>query len=51
MNLEADRESRQTRETKLNDFQKIVSDKGNIRNGCVCIKDIAPITPVYTLEN
>ena len=31
MNLEADRESRQTRETKLNDFQKIVPDKGNIR--------------------
>ena len=51
MNLEADPESRQTRETKLNDFKEIVSDKGNIRDGCACIKDVAPITPVHTLEN
>ena len=38
-------------ESKLNHLQEIVSDKGNTRNGSVCLKGVTPITHVHVLEN
>ena len=34
-----------------NNLDEIVSDKGNSRDGSVCLEGITPITPVYILEN
>ena len=38
-------------ETKPNNLHEIVSDKGNSRDGSVCLEDITPITPLNILEN
>ena len=38
-------------ETKSDNLYEIVSDKGNSRDGSVCLDGITPITPVHILEN
>ena len=38
-------------ETKLKHLHEIVSDKGNTRDGSVCLEGVTPITPVHVLEN
>ena len=38
-------------ETKLNHLHEIVLDKGNTRDGSVCLEGGTPITPVHIIEN
>ena len=38
-------------ETKLNHFDKIVSDKGNTRNRSVSLKGVTETTLLHVLEN
>ena len=37
--------------SKLYHLQEIVSDKGNTRDGFVCLERVTPTTPIHVLEN